>query len=897
MGFLENVSPLWLENQFSLWKESPEQLSEEWQTFFEGFELGTEGGEPGSCLTAVEVRKQTSVQSLIHRYRDIGHLLACTDPLSPCRLDHPLLDLASFGLDPSDLDHTFHVSGFLKESATLKEILQVLRSTYCGSLGVEFSHIRDPKARQWLIDRMEPTLNRPSFTHEEKVGILQKLKEAALFERTLQKKFPGQTRFSLEGGDVLIPLLAKVLRVASTLGVTDTVIGMPHRGRLNVLASIFNIPYQNIFADFADNAEHGIVGEGDVKYHKGASSILTLPGGTLHLTLAPNPSHLEAINPVVEGKCRARQDRLGPDGDRKVLPLLIHGDAAFAGQGVVAETLNLSQITGYRTGGTFHIVLNNQVGFTTTSSEARSTLYATDTAKMLQAPIFHVYGDDPEAVLHAGMLAAQYRHRFQKDVVVEVICYRRLGHNEGDEPFFTQPLMYQTIKLRPYLHTLYETELVREGFSADELHEVEAGVAQCLSHSVESGPLPVETIRHATWPEIQAGYSAGGVTTGVPADVLRELAQKGSRMPDAFHPHPKVLALLEKRRDTILKGEGIDWGGAEMLAYASLLFEGTSVRISGQDVRRGTFSHRHAAVFDQMTGLPCYPLAEVAAQGAIFRAYDSLLAEFSVLGFEYGYSMEAPESLIIWEAQYGDFANGGQVIIDQFICCGETKWERMSGLVLMLPHGYEGQGAEHSSARMERFLSLAACDNMQLVYPTAPAQLFHVLRRQLRQPFRKPLILFTPKSLLRHPLCTSTLEELATGAFLPVIADPLERAGVHDVLICAGKVYYDLFERREKSGVPGTALVRLEQLYPFPEQQLVEALKGYPEGTRYTWVQEEPNNMGAWGFMRSRLAAILGQEPRYVGRDEAASPASGSHRQDRAEQEQLVAEALGVLGN
>ncbi|MBJ6726516.1 2-oxoglutarate dehydrogenase E1 component [Geomesophilobacter sediminis] len=894
MGFLESISPDWLEQQYALWKRSPEQLSEQWRAFFEGFELGSaEGTESGGPAVSVEeVRKQAAVQSLIHRYREIGHLLACTDPLSPCKLDHPLLSLAAVGLDQGDLDKTFHVQGFLKESATLKEILGVLRSTYCGSIGVEFSHINDPEARQWLIDRMEPTLNRGTFTPEERSGILWKLKEAALFERTLQKKFPGQTRFSLEGGDVLVPLLAQVLRHAATLGVTDIVIGMPHRGRLNVLASIFNIPYQNIFADFADNFQHGVVGEGDVKYHKGASSVLNLPGGKVHLTLAPNPSHLEAIDPVVEGKCRARQDRIGAGADQRVMPVLIHGDAAFAGQGVVAETLNLSQLAGYRTGGTFHIVLNNQVGFTTTSAEARSTLYATDPAKMIQAPIFHVYGDDPEAVLHAGMLAASYRDRFRVDVVVEVICYRRLGHNEGDEPFFTQPLMYQSIKLRPYLHTLYETELVRDGFPPEDLQAIEAGVAECLSHSAESGPLPVQPLPHATWSEIHAGYTAAPVQTAVDAETLKGLAERAAKLPEGFHPHPKVQALLEKRRDAIVKGEGIDWGGAESLAYATLLDEGTSVRISGQDVRRGTFSHRHAAIIDQETGEPFYPLDGLASAKATFRAYDSMLAEFSVMGFDYGYSMEAPETLTIWEAQYGDFANGAQVIIDQFICCGETKWERMSGLVLFLPHGYEGQGAEHSSARIERFLNLAACDNMQLVYPTSPAQLFHMLRRQMKQPFRKPLIVFTPKSLLRHPRCVASIEQLSTGSFQPVIADSQERSAVDSVLICTGKVYYDLLERRERDGIEGTALVRIEQLYPFPEQQLAEALKGYPDATRFRWVQEEPYNMGAWKFMRSKLARILGGEPRYVGRAEAASPASGSHRQDRAEQDRLVAEAF-----
>jgi len=897
MGMLDNVSPLWIENQFTLFKSEPEKLSDEWRAFFTGFELGGAAGELSAApaLAPEDALKQSAVQSLIYRYRDIGHLLACTDPLSPCCMEHPLLSLAAFGLDSSYLDTTIHTRRFLKQTATLREIVQVLRSTYCGSTGVEFMHIQDPLERQWLIDRMEPSCNRGSFSHEERLLILRKLKEAAFFESQLQKKFPGQTRFSLEGGDVLIPLLDAAVRKAASTGVSDIVIGMPHRGRLNVLVNIFGMPHENMFAEFADNAEFGVVGEGDVKYHKGFSADFPLPGDrAIHLTLTANPSHLEAIDPVVEGKCRARQDRLGDGGEGRVLPLLIHGDAAFAGQGVVAETLNLSQLAGYRTGGTLHIVLNNQIGFTTAPADARSSLYATDLAKMVRAPVFHVYGDDPEAVLHATELALAYRERFRKDVVVEVICYRRHGHNEGDEPYFTQPLMYELIKLRPQLHALYQAELLDDGFSEAELKGVEAGVVEQIQQAAERSAVPMESAFLAQWSGMKPGLAKEPVASAVAAASLLEISEKLSMVPEGFNPHPKVAALLAKRREAVLQGGPLDWGNAETLAFATLLAQEVSIRLSGQDVRRGTFSHRHAVLLDQHDGSGYLPLAGVAKGGASFHAFDSMLAEYSVLGFDYGYSLEAPETLTVWEAQYGDFANGAQVIIDQFIASGEAKWERSSGLVLMLPHGYEGQGAEHSSARIERFLALSAGDNMQIVYPSTPAQLFHVLRRQMLQGFRKPLVLFTPKSLLRHPLCVSSLDDLDSGGFREVIADPVDQGLVQQLLICTGKIYYDLSERILKDQVKGTALLRVEQLYPLAVDQLSEELSRYPVGTRFSWVQEEPRNMGAWPFLRYPLAELLGAEPRYVGRPDAAAPASGSHRLDRLEQERIVNEALQI---
>jgi 2-oxoglutarate dehydrogenase E1 component len=896
MGLLDNVSPLWIENQFTLWKSDPEKLSDQWRAFFAGFELGSsaEGAPVPAALATEDALKHSAVQSLIYRYRDLGHLLACTDPLSPCKMDHPFLALSAFDLDLSDLDKTFHTRRFMKQTATLREIVQVLRSTYCGSTGVEFMYIQDPAERQWLIDRMEPSCNRGDFSREERLIILRKLKEAAFFERQLQKKFPGQTRFSLEGGDVLIPLLDTVVRKAADLGVSDIVFGMPHRGRLNVLVNIFGMPHENMFAEFSDNAEYGVVGEGDVKYHKGFSSDLTLPGNrSIHLTLTANPSHLEAIDPVVEGKCRARQDRIGADGEKKVLPLLIHGDAAFAGQGVVAETLNLSQLEGYRTGGTLHIVVNNQIGFTTAPADARSSLYATDVAKLVRAPVFHVYGDDPEAVLHAAELALAYRDNFKKDVVLEVICYRRHGHNEGDEPYFTQPLMYEQIKLRPQLHAIYQAELLGEGFSEAELKAIDAEVATQGQSATERNAVTMESSFLARWSGMKPGQPKEHVSTEVAAITLQELSDKLCVIPKGFNAHPKVTTLLAKRRDAVAKGGPLDWGCVETLAFATLLHQGYPIRLSGQDVRRGTFSHRHAVLNDQQDGSTYLPLRSVANDGAVFNAFDSMLAEYSVLGFDYGYSLEAPNALTIWEAQYGDFVNGAQVILDQFLASGEAKWERCSGLVLMLPHGYEGQGAEHSSARIERFLALAAAENLQIVYPSTPAQLFHVLRRQLLQRFRKPLVLFTPKSLLRNPLCVSSLDDLSGGSFQEVIADPAD-SEVQQVLICTGKIYYDLAERIQRDQVKWTALVRVEQLYPLAVDKLKEALGKYPAGTRFSWVQEEPHNMGAWRSIRNPLAELLGAEPRYVGRPDAAAPASGSHRLDRVEQERIVAEALQI---
>jgi 2-oxoglutarate dehydrogenase E1 component len=900
MSVLDNLDPEWLEQQFLLWKESPERVSPEWRAFFSGYELGS-GTETGSSSSAYSL-KQSAVQSLIYRYRDIGHYLACTDPLSPCLISHPLLDLEVFGLNSTDLDTVFHIRRFtnkartdqgMQHSASLKEILSTLQETYCRSIGVEFMYIKDPAQRQWLIDRMEPIRNRPQFSSEEKLGILEKLLEATLFEEYLHRHYIGQKRFSLEGGESFLPLLEEVVRRAAASGIGELVLGMPHRGRLNVLANIFQKPYHNIFAEFQDNLLHGVVGEGDVKYHKGLAMDRNIPGsGKIHLTLVANPSHLEAVDGVVEGKTRARQEKLGIDGHRRVLPVLVHGDAAFSGQGVVAEIFNLSQLDGYRTGGTLHIVVNNQIGFTTLPADARSSRYATDVAKMVDAPVFHVHGEDPEAVVHAARLAFDYRQEFSRDVVVEVICYRRHGHNEGDEPYFTQPLMYQKIKDRPPVYKLYEERLLAEGVDPGVVTAMAAGISQCMEASEGKEDEPVDQGFEGEWHGVAREYRHFEGDTGVSRELLVEQAGIITHLPEWFHPHPKVAALLAKRRESIVRGDGIDWGTAETLAYATLLREGIRVRLSGQDSRRGTFNHRHAFVYDQESGAAFAPLAQVCREPRMFRVYDSLLSESAVLAFEYGYSVESPNGLTIWEAQFGDFANGAQVTIDQFIVSGETKWDRASGLVMLLPHGFEGQGAEHSSARIERYLQLCADNNIQVCFPTTPAQFFHLLRRQVLQAFRRPLVVFTPKSLFRHPLCVSRLDDITSGRFQEVIATREHPEQVLQVLICSGKVYYDLLEKKTAAARHDTVLIRIEQFYPLRVELLRELLGRFTRSQGYTWVQEEPENMGGWSFMRPVLTELLGKEPRYVGRSAAPAPATGSHRQHHDEQERLLAAAF-----
>ncbi len=892
MTFLQNLSPQWVEEQYRRWQQAPESLEPEWRAFFAGFDLGRETPLELAHPDMPEVLRNSGVQSLIYRYRDIGHLIACTDPLSPCTISHPLLDLAAFALTVDDLDTVFHTRRYHKNAATLREILATMQETYCRSIGVEFMYIQEPTERQWLIDRMEPQRNRLQFNQEQQLQLLARLQEATLFEEFLHRRFPGQKRFSLEGGEVLIVCLDQAITHGASLGVRDIILGMSHRGRLNVLANILGKPLANIFAEFEDNLLHGVVGEGDVKYHKGYSADRELPSGErLHLSLAFNPSHLEAVDPLVEGKSRAHQERRGERGRQEVLPILVHGEAAFAGQGIVAETLNLSQLEGYGTGGTLHIVINNQIGFTTLPADARSTRYATDVAKMLMVPIFHVHGEEPEAVACVVQLALDYRLEFGRDVVVEIICYRLHGHNEGDEPAFTQPLMYEQIRQRTAPHLLYSERLVERGVTPAVIQKMADAYSARLEAAVGKDTVPTDQGFKGDWRKISREYRPGVAATAVSNETVLKLAKELVRFPASFTPHQKLVTLYQKRLAAVEQGEGIDWGNAEALAFATLLQEGVSVRLSGQDSRRGTFNHRHAVLHDLHKETSHTPLAALESEGS-FRVYDSMLSESAVLGFEYGYSVATPEWLTIWEAQFGDFANGAQVIIDQFISSGESKWDRASGLVLLLPHGYEGHGAEHSSARIERFLSLCAENNLQVVYPSTPAQMFHLIRRQMKQVFRIPLIVFTPKSLLRHPGCVSSLDELAAGGFQEIIADTAAPSTVTTMLFCSGKIYYELLEQREKGAHPEVAIIRIEQFYPFRGDLLRKMVAAYPAVKSCRWVQEEPAKMGAWQFLQPYFTEYLGRVPGYVGRPASAAPATGSHRQHGEEQKRIIEEAF-----
>jgi 2-oxoglutarate dehydrogenase E1 component len=900
-----------IEAQYQRWREDPASVEESWRTFFEGYELGTarvepSGGVPGAAERDV-ARCQAAVTQLINAYREIGHYLANLDPLrlQPARTSHELLELSEFGLTEADLDRTF-VNPLTAPGKTLREVIAALKETYCRTIGVEFMHIRDRKIRNWLIERMEPCRNRPHFDLQKKRRILWKLNAAELFETFLHSHYVGQKRFSLEGGEMLIPLLDAVIeRAGSQFHVRDIVIGMPHRGRLNVLANILDKPFGVLFGEFEGNAPKTVAGDGDVKYHLGFSSDRVFADGhKTHLSLAANPSHLEAVDPVVEGRIRAKQRHYEPKDRSLGLPILIHGDAAFAGQGLVAETLNLSQLHGYKTGGTVHVVVNNQIGFTTAPSDSRSSRYCTDVAKMIEVPIFHVNGEDPEAVIYVAELALDFRQTFGQDVVIDMVCYRRHGHNEGDEPAFTQPIMYKKIKDRPSIKELYTEYLIMTGdLTVDEAETIAETFSEKLKavyREVHDSQIsPPEVYRHVNpqWEGLKLGYSFDPVETGVPYEVLRHIAETTAQVPEGFHRNPKLDRIFAARVKAIEAQGNVDWAFAETLAVGSLLMEKTPVRLSGQDSRRGTFSQRHAVLTDFQTGERYTPLNHLGPGLPDFCVYDSLLSEAAVLGFDYGYSLEEPHMLIMWEAQFGDFANGAQVIIDQFIVSAESKWGRASGLVMLLPHGYEGQGPEHSSARVERFLQLCAEDNIQVANATTPAQYFHILRRQVRRDFRKPLVLFTPKSLLRHKLAVSPVGELVRGRFHEVLDDAtIDRPErVRRVVLCSGKLYYDLLAHREEAGKsPEVALVRLEQLYPWPAPMLKSALDRYTHAAEWVWAQEESQNMGAWTFVAPRLRDLAGVEFDYVGRDASASPATGSHHVHEIEQAELVEAAIGA---
>ena len=892
-----------IEEQYRLWQTDPSKVSRDWQFFFQGFELASaRDSEVVLVCDEDQVSRQSRVEGLTYRYRDLGHLLACLDPLAACPTDHPLLNISALGLTDDDLEREFYTHLFPgKNLAALREILAALRETYCRSVGVEYMHLQDPAEHQWLQERMEPSRNRPALSRDAKIRILQKLYQASLFEQFLHKKYLGQTRFSLEGAEALIPMLDTLLSQVAEQGCREIILGMAHRGRLNVQVNVLGKSYEEIFCEFESNYDPDtIFGAGDVKYHNGfLADLRTANDREMRVFLLNNPSHLESVNPVVEGFARARQDILaGGNGNKAVLPLLIHGDAAFAGQGVVAETLNMSQLEGYSTGGTVHIVINNQIGYTTLPEDARSTRYSTDMAKMLMVPIFHVHGENPEALMHVTKLACDYRMEFGKDVVVDLVCYRRYGHNEGDEPYFTQPQMYERIRERPPLYQIYGEQLLAEKvISQDEVKKIEAGVDQALETSFvtmrEKQCVLPRVEFYENWQGISGDYSHKTLKTGVAKKELLALARKLNQVPKGFSLHPKLVSLLKKRLETIENGAGIDWANAEALAFASLLREGHPVRLSGQDSRRGTFSQRHSSLVDTQTGETSTPLDFVDDGQAKFHAYDSLLSEVGVVGFEYGYSLAQPNGLIMWEAQFGDFVNNAQAVIDLYISSGQSKWQRLNGLVLLLPHGFEGMGPEHSSARLERFLQLCAEENIQVCYPTTPAQYFHLMRRQVKRDFRKPLVVMTPKSLLRNPLAVSNLSELTEGSFQEVLDHGTNKKTCRRMIFCSGKIYYELFQRRQDLKSTDISILRLEQFYPFPHKQLEEVIAKYGRVKEWYWVQEEPENMGGWNFVRSRLASLVHKHIKYVGREEAASPATGFRNIYNRQQAAIIEEAVG----
>jgi 2-oxoglutarate dehydrogenase E1 component len=856
---------------------------------------------------------------LIRAYRIRGHLAADLDPLRIAHVGHhPELDPVSYGFTDADMDRPIFIDNVLGLThASMREIVEIVKRTYCGTFALQYMHISDPEQAAWLKERIEGYGKEIAFTREGRKAILNKLVEAEGYEKFLHVKYMGTKRFGLDGAESLIPAMEQIIKRGGNLGVREIVFGMPHRGRLSVLANVMMKPYRAIFNEFQGGSfkPEDVDGSGDVKYHLGASSDRTFDGNVVHLSLTANPSHLEAVNPVVLGKVRAKQDQAGDSDRSTVLPVLLHGDAAFAGQGVVAECFGLSGLRGHRTGGTIHIIVNNQIGFTTSPSFSRSSPYPTDIALMVEAPIFHVNGDDPEAVVHAARVAIEFRQKFHKDVVLDIFCYRRFGHNEGDEPMFTNPAMYATIRKQKTTLQLYTERLVQDGLIPEgKIEDMKAAFQARLNEEFEVGkdykPNKADWL-DGRWKSMAAkkldDYQRGD--TWIKPETLAEVGAALSRVPDGFDLHKTVARLLDSKTKMFESGKGFDWATAEALAFGSLAVEGFPVRLSGQDCTRGTFSQRHSAFVDQTTEERYYPLNHIRAGQSRYEAIDSMLSEYAVLGFEYGYSLSEPNALVMWEAQFGDFANGAQIMFDQFINSGESKWLRMSGLVCLLPHGWEGQGPEHSSARLERFLQMSAHDNWIVANCTTPANYFHILRRQMHRDFRKPLILMTPKSLLRHPMCTSEAADFLDGStFHRVLWDDAERGkseltlnpddAIKRVVMCSGKVYYDLLAERDVRGQTDTYLMRVEQLYPIPKKSLTAELSRF-KGAEFIWCQEEPKNQGAWTHIEPELETILTAvgatqtRARYAGRTASASPATGLASRHKAEQTALVAEALG----
>jgi 2-oxoglutarate dehydrogenase E1 component len=903
LRFLDQVSPEYLESLQEQYETDPQSVPQDWQFFFEILKLAE--NQPGRTQVAAEgsseITDELRVMNMISAFRQRGHLLAQIDPLGMRKPPFdPHLDLNYFGLGSIEAGRTFQAARELNmEPSTLNQISEALKSTYCGSIGVEFHYIRDETIYNWLKARIDKNRNRSQFTKDQKLSILKNLGHANSFENFLQTAYMGQKRFSVEGGEAVIPAIHRCIELSADLGAEEVLIGMAHRGRLNVLVNVMQKPFAELFKEF-EGAELPSFANatGDVKYHQGYSSdVTTNAGKKVHLSLAPNPSHLEFVDPVVEGMARAKIEKRYNNESAKLMPILIHGDAAVIGQGIVAETLNLSQLKGYKTGGTLHIVINNQVGFTTSPEDSRSSLYCTDFGKGFQCPIFHVNGNDPEAVVHAIELATEYRMTFQKDVFVDIVCYRKYGHNEGDEPRFTQPVMYDVIGKQKNPYELYREQCSSSGaISSDESSTLMGAYQKKLEAAREQVKgmkrvLEVETL-HGAWTGFRVASHEDLVKdfdTSIPQKAFDLVIKTIHEIPEKLNLMPKFRKMFETRLKKISEQNEIDWAVGEQLGFGSLLLDGMDIRISGQDAIRGTFSHRHSALTDSQTTEKHWPLRHLASKQGAFQVFDSPLSEAAVMGFDYGYSLAHPKALVCWEGQFGDFANGAQVIIDQFLVSAETKWYRMSGLVLLLPHGYEGQGPEHSSARLERFLQLCGQDNIQVCYPTTPAQIAHLLRRQVMRDFRKPLVVMTPKSLLRHPEAVSAPQDFLKGGFKNIIVNEVKNP--QKVILCSGKVYYDLKKRSEDLKISDKiVLIRIEQLYPLDKSRLSSLYRTY-EKLPWVWCQEEPRNMGAWTHMKMSFLDE-GWSLTYAGRPESASPATGSSIQHQRELEEFLAAAL-----
>jgi 2-oxoglutarate dehydrogenase E1 component len=903
-----------IDQNYQRWQENPASVDPSWAAFFEGFELGNLPQRNGAAATTTQrpgVREsplQTRIDGLVYAYRTLGHTIARVNPLAEKRPENPQLTLRELGFSEKDLDLRVSSKFFHdNEEMTLREMIARLQKIYADSIGAEFMHIQNTRMRNWVLHRLESRADKHSTPRQVKIALLRALMEAESFEVFLHSRYVGQKRFSIQGAESLMVILDSILHKCPTAGVEEICMGMAHRGRLNVLANFLKKSLRVIFTEFSENYIPELVaGDGDVKYHLGYRTVRKLSSGAqIEIRLSANPSHLEAVGPVVEGTARARQ-RIRGDTEhrRKVLPLLLHGDAAFAGQGIVAETLNMSQLHGYGTGGTVHVVINNQIGFTTIPEDARSSMYATDIAKMIEVPIFHVNGDDPLACMQVSQLALDFRQEFGRDIVIDMYCYRRFGHNEGDEPAFTQPDLYAKIDKHPSVAQLYKRELLESGAMTDDdaaSLETEFGLRLEMTLDNVKAIEKQKANEQAKFKEstaiFQPEYTSSPVSTAINQKTLKTIVDVLTRVPDDFNVQPKIKRIvIEHRRKVFENGGPFEWHYAELLAFGSLLLEGTPVRLSGQDSARGTFSTRHAILYDAKTGAPYVPLMHLAEKQARICIYNSLLSEAAVLGFDYGYSLDYPSMLCLWEAQFGDFVNGAQTIIDQFIVSAESKWQRPSGIVLLLPHGYEGQGAEHSSGRLERFLQLSAENNIQVCNLTTSAQYFHLLRRQMKRDFIKPLVIMTPKSLLRAEFASSRAEEFTGGRFEEILGSPEVGPAekMKRVILSSGKVYYDLLNHRAEKKIDNAAIIRVEQLYPLHETKLKSLMKAFPKTIGIVWCQEEPENMGAWSFMEPRLRKLFGREIAYAGRDASASPAVGSLARHKREQACVVADAFKV---